>query len=363
MKKIYLVEKTNPKGHSIGGTAINSINFYKYLVKNDFDVIFMGNGIDTVNKHFLSVCKENETSTYRFVLNLFKKYYKIKNSIIVSYYSPFQLPFIFNRNNHIVDILSGQVFKQKKSKKGLFFNLIYYLLEKLVLKRTNTIIAVDELTKIEYEKRYHFLKNKINVIPSGVDINRFKPLNKSLIRKKYGYTNEENILLYVGRFSKEKNLVLLLSNLKIWTQEIPNFKLILTGYGPEEPKLVSTIRKLNITNVEMIGGLTHSKVPEIMNCANALILFSDYEGMPTVVLESLACGVPTLCTNVGDIKKIITNDETGYIVSEKNIEEKIQLIFKNSAKMKNNCIKKAQDYSWEKIGEKSLAHIQKSINN
>ena len=78
--------------------------------------------------------------------------------------------------------------------------------------------------------------------------------------------------------------------------------------------------------------------------------------MPTVVLEALACGVPVVSTDVGDIHKVVKNDVTGYIVKindSNEMKNKILNILLDKNSLKDNCILVAQDYSWSTISKQT----------
>ena len=108
--------------------------------------------------------------------------------------------------------------------------------------------------------------------------------------------------------------------------------------------------------IRFMGTVPHEQIPEILNCVDALVMCSEYEGMPTVVLEALACGIPVVSTDVGDVSKIVVDGKTGYL-SKANVgdlKQKILMVLKNSEEFKHACIDMAKKYSWDIITDKVI---------
>jgi glycosyltransferase involved in cell wall biosynthesis len=73
-------------------------------------------------------------------------------------------------------------------------------------------------------------------------------------------------------------------------------------------------KKRNGVEIEILGQKPHQEIPEIMRQSDALVLPSYWEGMPTVVLEAMACGIPPIVTPVGGVTEIIQNGSNGFLV-------------------------------------------------
>ena len=350
-----------------GGTRAYVLNLISVLVKNGIRTTLVGISLDDGENSsnslftFIPIIKGSNISGYKFIFHLLLKAHGLKlqkSSIIHAQRPDLMLPFlIFYRKNPKVCTLHGIGYNDVYFKKGKFLGRIYRLVERFALKRTDRIIAVDENTEKFYSNMYPTLKDKIVVIPVGIDTELFKPMDKREIRKKYGFEEEDKIVLSVGRFETEKGLDLLLKSFKEVKKKIVGCKLVLVGAGREKNDLENLAKDLGLSDITFMDSLEHDKIPEIMNCADVFALCSLHEGMPTVVLESLACGVPVVSTDVGDVHKVVKDDETGYILRTRDKEQlktKLVKILLNDKKLKENCIKTAQEYSRDKIAERIM---------
>lgn len=150
-------------------------------------------------------------------------------------------------------------------------------------------------------------QDKLIVIMNGVD-NAFFQANKSRPQD-----NRGKYLLTVGNLVPLKGHAYILRTLA----ELPQEKLTIIGAG----ELGTTLRKLaehlNISDrVSFLPHIAHKDLPAYYANAKCTILMSSSEGMPNVMLESLACGTPVIATNVGGIPEVITEDN-GILLSER----------------------------------------------
>lgn len=349
-----------------GGTRVYVLNLIRAFAEKGIKTTLVGVSFDEREKSpkslftFIPILKGSNISEIKFSFNLLLKAHGLKlqkSSIIHAQRPDLMLPFIiFYRKNPKVCTLHGIGYNDVYFKKGKFVGRIYRLVEKFALKHTNWIIAVDENTKNFYTNIYPWLKDKLSVIPVSINLELFRPMNKPEIRKKYGFKEEDKIILFVGRFEKEKGLDLLLESFS-GVKKITDCKLVLVGNGREKSTLENFVNDIGLKDIIFINALEHNKIPEIMNCADVFALCSLYEGMPTVVLESLACGVPVVSTDVGDVHKVVKDDETGYILKTRDVENLKTILIKillNNDKFKNNCITTAQEYSKDKIAHRII---------
>lgn len=362
---IIIVSDIDPISTKPGGIRTYVMSIIDSILADNENVTLIGiSHSQTYVKQrfvFIPILKKETLSTYIYLFHLFLKapFLKIsKTSIIHTQRPDLSLPFVlFFRENPKVCTLHGLAYKGIFHKKGKLVGTIYHVIERYTLKHTDAVIAVSDETKDVYLQKYPWLEDKIKVIPVGFNDKLFRPMDKNKMRQKYGFSIDDKIILYVGRFEKEKRLDILLNAFKEIKNEIINAKLVLVGDGREKNNIENLIKKLDIKDVVILNTIEHDRMPEIMNCADVFALTSMYEGMPTVVLEALACGIPVVSTDVGDVHKVVKNGESGYIVKGRSIIE-----FKNGLlnvltvnnNFEHKCIAIVQNYSCSVVGEKTL---------
>lgn len=223
------------------------------------------------------------------------------------------------------------------------------------------IVAPTDKEKKALIKHYNAVPEKISVIPCGVNNELFKPTDKKVAKENLGYGVMDNIILYVGRIDPIKGLDKVLqtvSQIKYHTK----IKLVIVGGDdPEKPEMQQAkdlTRQLGVEDVVTFAGRVDQKdLPPYYNAADALVIASFYESFGLTALEALACGTPVVSTDVGELKSIIRQGKTGYVVSEGSIEsmaESINAILLNSKFYQNRSAsirKSVLRFSWPKIAD------------
>ena len=195
---------------------------------------------------------------------------------------------------------------------------------------------------------------KVKVIYNGIDSDIFKPLDKMDIRRELGIDINKKVILFVGNLKPVKGLIYLIEAFAGIVDCSQNIVLILIGAGELKKELEDEIKKHGIENcVQILGTKSHKEIPKWMNACDLLCLPSLNEGVPNVILEALACGIPVVASNVGGIPEIQTSKEYGILVSPKNSEELQKAIL--------DCLNKSWDreaiskysarFSWENNAE------------
>ncbi|TAN03000.1 MAG: glycosyltransferase family 4 protein [Rhodanobacteraceae bacterium] len=156
---------------------------------------------------------------------------------------------------------------------------------------------------------------KITVLRNGVDLERFRPLDRAAIRAKLNL--KDDAWLAVGNLVELKGVHITLAALA----KAPDVTLLIAGDGPEEDTLRRLADRLGITGrVRFLGAIAHDKLCDYYNAADAMVLASSREGMPNVVLESLACGTPVVATRVHGTPEVIAAPEAGELMDERGPE-------------------------------------------
>ena len=224
------------------------------------------------------------------------------------------------------------------------------------------IVVCAEKSMDEHIKK-GFNKYKFIVIRNGLDLNKFK-LSES-IRKKYREKikiNQSELLLgTVARFNPIKDFPTLIKAIKKLKSSGLDFKYLFVGENMDldNKTLVNMIEKYNLKDtIKLIG--QEESISSVMNAIDLHILSSKSEAFPMVILESLACGTPSISTNVGDVSRIIKNkkflvDKENYLSLYNAINEFLNLELEEKEKISKEGIDHIKfNFSIEKMTKEYL---------
>jgi len=156
---------------------------------------------------------------------------------------------------------------------------------------------------------------RVTVLPNGVDAERFAPIDAAKARAFTGY--EGFTLLSVGNLVPLKGHDLVIGAVA----RLPDVRLVIIGTGPEESRLRRLIHANALdARVRIVADISQDQLVQHYASADALVLASEREGMPNVVLESLACGTPVVATRAGGIPELITTRDAGVLAKERSVE-------------------------------------------
>jgi len=166
----------------------------------------------------------------------------------------------------------------------------------------------------QYIKIKAVAKSKIRTVPNGVDVERFYRHNESreVLREHLGLQGSFTWLA-VGRFEEAKDYPNLLKAFASIVNAQPDCTLLLVGHGPLRPRLESLIDGLKISEKVRFLGIRRD-IPDLMSAVDAYVMSSAWEGMPIVLLEASAVGLPTVATDVGGNREVIINGQNGFLV-------------------------------------------------
>ncbi len=154
---------------------------------------------------------------------------------------------------------------------------------------------------------------KVVTLRNGVDQQRFLPLERAPLRLRLGLTGMT--VISVGNLLELKGHHLVIEALPL----LPGVTLLIVGEGPMRTSLERLARDLGVADrVRLLGNLPQDELIACYNAADVLVLASSREGMPNVVLESLACGTPVIATPVGGIPELIESEDAGCLLAERS---------------------------------------------
>ena len=220
-------------------------------------------------------------------------------------------------------------------------------------------------------KMYGQPASDYRVVYNGVDTERFRPQNRSEIRNKLGIPSEKHVIGVFASFKPQKNHSMLLKAFKKVLGSFPDTQLLLVGdqlygnmngTGEYHTRIENLIDELGMRQRCMFMG-NRDDVELIYPACDITALSSLYEGTPNVLLESMACGIPVVATNVCDNSYIVKDGETGFLVGVGDVEgmaDRIQVLLGNDSLLQEMG-QKANDWVLEEFSIRQLVKQTETV--
>jgi teichuronic acid biosynthesis glycosyltransferase TuaC len=156
-----------------------------------------------------------------------------------------------------------------------------------------------------------FPPKKLHTVYNGVSLDTFQPRDQALARREAALQTDPNIILFVGNFYPVKNPLLLIQAFSQLTAS-PSPLLVMAGAGPLDQPCRDLATQLGIASrVIFAGRKTPPEIARLMNAADLLAIPSKNEGVPNVILEAFASGLPVVASRVGGIPEVLDRDFLG----------------------------------------------------
>jgi glycosyltransferase involved in cell wall biosynthesis len=226
-------------------------------------------------------------------------------------FSLYSLPLLFSFPKHkpITFTFHGPWASESNSENGNKLDVfIKKWIEKKVYQKCDRFIVLSKAFGTILHETYHVPWSKIHIIPGGVDTSHFQSnLNRQDARSQLNWPQDRPILFTPRRLVHRMGLDKLITALVKVKQQIPEVWLAIAGKGPLRETLEQQVRDLNLEdNVKFLGFLPDEDLPVAYQAADLTVMPSQsLEGFGLVLLESLACGTPALCTPVGGMPEVV----------------------------------------------------------
>jgi glycosyltransferase involved in cell wall biosynthesis len=174
-------------------------------------------------------------------------------------------------------------------------------------ERARFVVTVCEYGKRELLASSHGIdESKVHVVRCGLDDAFLAPAMRR------GEPGKQ--LALIGRLSLEKGHRVLLEAAGRLAADGTDFRVVLVGDGDLRPEIEHQIMTTGLGDrIELAGWQDHAGVREILAASRALVLASFGEGLPVVIMEAMAMGLPVVSTDVGGISELVITDETGWL--------------------------------------------------
>ncbi len=238
---------------------------------------------------------------------------------------------------------------------------IYIWLERVTSRITSRIIALTERGKEEYIQQGIGDNLKIQVIPSGVPLEKFlSPRDKIRDRLKLGLPTDAFIIGNVGRMVPVKGQVYFIRAVPQILKEFPQTHFLLMGEGELKETLKKEVKKLKVENCFHFIPPQEEVLP-VFSSLDLFVLPSLNEGMGRVIVQAMAMGKPVVATRVGGVPDLITDGVNGFLVPPKDEHSLAQAIIKilRNPSLRLEMGKRGK----ERAQEFSLENMIKKIEN
>lgn len=242
---------------------------------------------------------------------------------------------------------------------GTYKGFFRKLCTKIVVRRAGAVMPVTENLK-EAMLSWGLRNKNYRIVPNVVDVNLFKPAEKA-------ESSPLKNLVHLSCFSDHfKNISGILRVMKQLTEQRTDFHLKLIGDGEDFSNMVQYAGELGLTGkwVTFEGLKENEELVDLLANSDLMIMFSNAENLPVVILESFACGVPVLSTRVGGIHEHL-NDERGCLTTPRDEIAFLEVLNKMLDNLDGYDRQKLRDYAVnqfsEEVIEKTLYEIYREI--
>ena len=191
--------------------------------------------------------------------------------------------------------------------------------EKTAYENADGVIAVSESMRQDVQFLYGVPYEKIRVIHNGIDLNQYRPTQNPEVLKRYGIDSGKPFVLFVGRITRQKGIIHLVSAIK---DVKPGVQVVLCAGAPDTEEIgremeerVARARRETANPVIWIPHIVpKDDIIVLYTHAELFVCPSVYEPFGIINLEAMACGTPVVASAVGGIKEVVVHDKTGLLV-------------------------------------------------
>jgi glycosyltransferase involved in cell wall biosynthesis len=218
---------------------------------------------------------------------------------------------------HRIHTFTGQVWATNEGFKRWFLKTLDTITASLA-----TLVLIDSFSQKGFLIQQRVVKQKKSKVLcdgsiSGVDLDRFHPdiKRRDEVRRDLNIAKSDKVVLFVGRLKKDKGILdLAKAFLQIQQKKINTLLVIV---GPDEENIIPQIKFVLKDNLDAIRFVPYTKTPEdYMKMVDIFCLPSYREGFGSVIIESAACGIPSVATEIYGLTDAVVNKETGLLVEK-----------------------------------------------
>ena len=192
------------------------------------------------------------------------------------------------------------------------------LMNRYTARWTDAILAVSPAVREVLISRDRVPADKVQLLANAVDIDFLDSLPRSDVRRQLNLEPRQMIFCSVGRLIPDKGYVYLIQAMARMSHRGEGVHLVLVGEGPEEERIRTEVRNQGLAKQVHLLGFRDDAVG-ILKDVDAFVLSSLEEGVPLVLLESMACTLPIIATRVGGVPDLVAHGVTGLLVPPQEV--------------------------------------------
>lgn len=208
--------------------------------------------------------------------------------------------------------------------------LVFYPIEKYLSKYTDCLITINhEDYELARQKGFKTLKIE-HVNGVGVDISRFHSVTaseKSQLRKEYGYSDSDFLMIYPADFCKRKNQNMLFDTLKLLLEKNSNFKLLLPGLDEFAQPYIEYAKEIGVNDHISVMGYRRD-IDKLVGMCDLSVSSSRQEGLPINLIEAMAIGNAIVASDVRGNNDLVVNGRNGFLVELNHSQEMADAVLK-----------------------------------
>jgi len=178
--------------------------------------------------------------------------------------------------------------------------------------QADAVLAPSAVIRDELHARG--VRTPIAVVPTGIDLGRFRPGDRAAARRLLGVGDAQPLVLYVGRLDREKSVDRVLLAFERVASTVPAAQLVLVGQGTETERLRRMAEALPVAErIRFLGLRPHHSLAECYQAADVFLFASETETQGLVLAEAAACGLPAVAVDAPGCDEVVRDGDTGVL--------------------------------------------------
>ncbi len=230
-------------------------------------------------------------------------------------------------------------------------------IERSLAKRTHRLIAVGDQVRDDLLAAGVGKPEQFRTVPPGVDLGPIP--ERSEARESLGLDPHAPVVCFIGRLTQIKRIDRLAEVIRATSAQLSDVHFVIAGHGSEFA-LLERLQREGTFNLHLLGW--YQDVARVLAASDAMVLTSDNEGTPVSIIQAMHAGVPAVSTNVGSVRTLVQDGETGILtdLSSEAITESLVTLLSNRL-LRDRLAERGKQVAAEEFGARSLVSAHRAI--